>query len=140
MLLTLERSHIQLDIGIHLVKVGHGSGLVAFKVQLANDCLLHLYFDLVSPGNGWACFSRQREPLLIITLVLTLNGVNGGLPTLLLVVFDVLKRFLIEVGHWPRFDLPLDLLGSWDHLRFRLREIEGLEFSAFRLFLFFASL
>ena len=95
---------------------------------------------MVSTGDGWAGFSRQCEPLLIIALIFALNGVDGGLPALLLVVFDVLESFLVEIGHRSRFDLPLDLLRSRDHLRLGLSKIEWLEFSAFRLFLFFSTL
>ena len=95
---------------------------------------------MVSTGDGWAGFSRQCEALLIITLVFTLNGVDCGLPALLFVVFDVLKSFLVEVGHWSRFDLSLDLLRSRDHLWLGLSQIEWLEFSAFRLFMFFTTL
>ena len=141
MLLTLERSHIQLDIGIHLVEVGHWSRLVTFESEVFDYCFFDFSLDLCSFGNCWALLCCQSEPLLNITLIVASDGIDGSLPALLLVILDICQRLLIHVlWHGSSFDLSLDLLRRWDHLGLGFRQVEWVELRAFRLLLFFAAI
>ena len=138
MLLALQSGHVELDLGFVLFKVGHGARLVALELEFANDRFLHLFLDLLRLEDSWAGFRCQHESFLAVSFVLVANGVDRGLPPLLLIRLDVSQRLLVHVlGCGPGLDLSFDLLGRRDHLRFGLGKVEGLELSFFRLFLFF---
>ena len=78
----------------------------------------------------------EREALLNVGLILTLDSIDCSITALFLVVLDISERFLVHVRrHGSRLNLTLDLFGRRDHLRFRLCQVKGLEFGAFRLFL-----
>ena len=140
-LFSLESRHIELDIGVVFIKVGHGSGSVTFEFERLNDLFLDLLLDFVGLGNRGPLLSGQRETLFVVALIVALDGVDGGLAPLALVVLNVRQRLFVHIlRNRPGLNLSLDLLRRWDHLGLGLRQVERLELRAFRLLLFFGAI
>ena len=140
-LFALQGCHVKFDICLVLLEVGHRARLVSLELEFPHDGLFHFLLDLRGLGYSWTLLCGQGEALLKVALVLALDGIDGGLTTLLFVSLNVSQSLLIHVlGHRPSFDLSLDLFWSWDHFRLRLGQIERLELRAFRFFLLFCPL
>ena len=134
--LAFECRHVQLDIRLVLVEVGHGSWSVALELELAHDLLFNFSLDFLGLLDRGSCLSSQSESLLVITLVLSLDSIDGRLSTLLLVVLNILEGLFVQIlGDWSRLNLSFDLLRSWDHLWFGLSQIEWLELCTLGLLL-----
>ena len=141
MLLTLECSYVKLDVGFILVEVRHLSWLNTIELKLFDYLLFHFLFHTVHFLNRGSSLSCQSKSLLGIAFIFTSNGIDCGLSTLLLIIFNICERLFVHVlGCRPGLDLSFDLLRRWDHLGLGLGQVEGFELRAFRLLLFLGAL